>query len=120
MGREESQLDGKLVKWQVVFVKTTLDLPDDLVRRMKIRAVYERRPLKRLVADLLSQALETWVSTRCAPPPLPDGVELNERGYPVFCCAPGAPASRMTAEELIALEQKILESEDMQRAGLPD
>ncbi len=43
---------------------------------------------------------------------------LNERGFPVFRCGPNAPASRMTAEELIALEQKIIGEEDLKRVGL--
>lgn len=100
-------------------MKTTLDLPDDLVQRMKIRAVQEGRPLKRLAADLLSQALDNPAMTDTAQPPLPDGLELNEQGYPVFQCAPGAPASRMKAADLIALEHKTLEEEDLQRTGLP-
>jgi plasmid stability protein len=38
-------------------VKTTLDLPDDLVREVKIRAVRENRKLKDAVADLLRLGL---------------------------------------------------------------
>ena len=33
-------------------MKTTLDLPDDLMRAVKVRAVEENRKLKTLVADL--------------------------------------------------------------------
>jgi hypothetical protein len=38
-------------------MKTTLDLPDDVVRAVKIRAVEENRKLKDLVADLLRRGL---------------------------------------------------------------
>jgi hypothetical protein len=38
-------------------MKTTLDLPEDLVREMKIRAVQENKRLKDTVADLLRRGL---------------------------------------------------------------
>jgi plasmid stability protein len=38
-------------------MKTTLDLPDDLMREVKMRAVEENRKLKDMVADLLRQGL---------------------------------------------------------------
>jgi len=34
-------------------MKTTLDLPDPLMRRVKIRAASEGRKLKEVIADLL-------------------------------------------------------------------
>jgi plasmid stability protein len=34
-------------------MKTTLDLPDDLMRAVKIRAVEQNRKLKDMIADLL-------------------------------------------------------------------
>ena len=44
-------------------MKTTLDLPDDLVRAMKLRVVHEGKKLKHLAAELLriglGQAVET-------------------------------------------------------------
>ena len=39
-------------------MKTTLDLPDDLVRAMKLRAVQEGKKLKYLAAELLRKGLE--------------------------------------------------------------
>lgn len=38
-------------------MKTTLDLPDDLVRAVKTRAVEENRKLKDVIADLLKRGL---------------------------------------------------------------
>ena len=38
-------------------MKTTLDLPDDLMRAIKIRAVNENRKLKDAIADLLKRGL---------------------------------------------------------------
>lgn len=47
----------KLVWWQNVPMKTTLDLPDELVRRIKIEAAQSDRKLKDLVAQLLEAGL---------------------------------------------------------------
>lgn len=100
-------------------MKTTLDLPDDLVYHIKIRAVQERKPLKRFVADLLVKGLAAPpVAPSNAAAALPSGLEINEYGFPVFRCRPDAPATKMTAEELVALEQQIIEEEDLKRAGL--
>jgi plasmid stability protein len=38
-------------------VKTTVDLPDELVRELEIRAVQQNRELKDVVADLLRRGL---------------------------------------------------------------
>ncbi|QTN32481.1 antitoxin [Akkermansiaceae bacterium] len=38
-------------------MKTTIDLPPDLVREMKLRAVHEGRKLKDVAADLLKRGL---------------------------------------------------------------
>jgi len=38
-------------------MKTTLELPDDLVKQIKLRAVHEGRKLKDAVADLLRKGL---------------------------------------------------------------
>jgi plasmid stability protein len=101
-------------------VKTTLDLPDQLVQQLKIRAVQERRPIKRLVAELLSQSLNAASAPHLpAAPPLPKNIVMNERGFPVIRCGQDVPASQMTVEELVAMEQEVLFQEDMQRAGIP-
>jgi plasmid stability protein len=41
-------------------VKTTLDLPDELMRAIKIRAVKANRRLKDEVAHLLRRGLRPW------------------------------------------------------------
>ena len=38
-------------------MKTTLDLPDELMKEVKIRAVNEKRKLKDAIADLLRRGL---------------------------------------------------------------
>lgn len=90
-------------------MKTTLDLPDDLVQELKLRSVYERRKMKDVAADALRRGMMAGDSS----PPRRKSIKL-----PLFESGPDAPASNMTAEELIALEQKIIEEEDLKRAGL--
>jgi hypothetical protein len=47
--------------WQM---KTTLELLDDLMREVKIRAIHERKKLKETIADLLRKGLSTRKSGR--------------------------------------------------------
>ena len=47
-------------------MKTTLDLPDPLMRKIKIRAAGEGRKLKDLVAELLDLGLASGDSLRQA------------------------------------------------------
>lgn len=91
-------------------MKTTLDLPDDLVQELKLRSVHERRKLKDVAAAALRRGL-----TMDEKPPQPRKKSIK---LPFFECGPDAPAVKMTAEELIALEQKTIEEEDLKRAGL--
>ena len=100
-------------------MKTTLDLPDDLVQHIKIQAVQKRIPIKRLVANLLVKGLESADAIDATgPPPLPAGLELNSDGLPVFRSTQDAPATKMTTEELLAIEQQTQQEEDLERAGL--
>ncbi len=48
-------------------MKTTLDLPDELMREVKIRAAMEDRKLKDLIPDLLQRGLQETESEK--PPP---------------------------------------------------
>jgi hypothetical protein len=61
----ESQLSGIMGK-----MKTTLDLPDDLVKRVKIRAIHEHKKLKDTIAELIEQGMEQQPPTAKIPKPL--------------------------------------------------
>jgi len=77
-------------------MKTTLDLPNDLVQQIKLRAVNEGRKLKDVAADLLRAAL--------APPP--DSTSLTTATVPKtlpLIRVQGTPPERtakLTAQEL--------------------
>ena len=54
-------------------MKTTLELPDELVRRVKMRAVQRNQKLKDAIAQLLELGLASAPETKgpeCAPKPV--------------------------------------------------
>lgn len=55
-------------------MKTTLDLPDDLMREVKIRAVLEHKKLKDAIADFLRKGL---AAGKTRPPKIPKPVKLR-------------------------------------------
>ncbi|MBG7608852.1 MAG: antitoxin [Verrucomicrobia bacterium] len=50
-------------------MKTTIDLPSDLVREMKLLAVHEGRKLKDVAADLLKRGLNSGKNKSTSAPP---------------------------------------------------
>ena len=97
-------------------MKTTFDLPPDLVKAVKLRAIHEGRKLKDVAADLLKRGLvepEIHVKSQPAKPK----IEIQANGLPVVRGAADAPAKRMSASELLALELETLYREDFQRLG---
>lgn len=97
-------------------MKTTFDLPPELVRELKLRAVHEGRKLKEVAADLLKRGLAAQDTDAKSRPAKPK-IEIQASGLPVVRCAANAPAKRMTARELLALERQSLDQEDLQRLG---
>jgi hypothetical protein len=99
-------------------MKTTFDLPDELIRELKRRAAV----LGRTVNDLVSEYLRKGIGM--APPnPGEKALEssmvlIGDNGLPVIRCSSGAPATRWTTGDILKLEQITQSEEDMQRAGL--
>ena len=56
-------------------MKTTLDLPDELMREIKIRAVHEHKKLKHAIAELLQKGMAADTPRRGK---LPKPVKLRE------------------------------------------
>lgn len=83
-------------------MKTTLELPDELVRAVKILAVEEDRKLKDMIADLLRSGLAQKRGTPTAAP----GRRVK---LPLIECAHEAhPDEEMTPERVAAI---LLEEE---------
>ncbi len=91
------------------YMKTTLDLPDTLVREIKLRAVHKRQKLKDAVAELLRKGLAA------AADPEPDAeapviTKDKKTGLPVIECKHAAsPAEEITPERVadILLAQEV-------------
>jgi plasmid stability protein len=102
-------------------MRTTLDLPDPLMRRVKIRAASEGRKLKDLVAELIESSLSRPAIN------ISRSVADNDKlpfdtdpvsGFPIARTLNTPGFVPLTAEESIALIQRANEEDDLQRAGL--
>jgi plasmid stability protein len=93
-------------------MKTTLDLPDDLMRKMKIRAATQGRKLKDVMADAIRDSLAVESPARILKVITPD-----DGGLPYFACDPPSEATPSHEEIQKVIEQTQLE-EDLQRAGI--
>lgn len=100
-------------------MKTTLDLPDDLIQQVKMQAVMQRRPLKDLVAEFLRLGLGIPPRTPVPAHPASSMIVIAPDGLPLIQCRSEAKTSTLSIETLLALEQTTQTTEDMQRAGLP-
>ena len=90
-------------------MKTTLDLPSDLVRELKLRAVHEGRKIKDIVASLLAAGLAASASKE---KPMKGHIT-----FPLFPSGPDAPAKHMTIDELIAADFATQTEEDLERCA---
>lgn len=66
-------------------MKTTIEIPDAIVREVKLRALHEGRKLKDVVADLLRRGLDAPITHPSEGPSL--AFDRDERsGLPVVRC----------------------------------
>ena len=89
-------------------MKTTIDLPDNLVRQLKLRAVREGRKLKDLTAELLREGLSAPAAPKT--PRQPVVVKHKKTGLPVIVCRRTPPPGEELTPEKIAdllLEQEV-------------
>ncbi len=71
-------MDSKPSLWEYGLMKTTLELPDDLMRRVKLRAVHRNRRLKDEIAQLLEAGM-AGAPAADAPRKAPRPVRLRGR-----------------------------------------
>jgi len=86
-------------------MRTTLDLPDDLLRQAKIAAVQRGSSLRDLVATALRRELVRA-----------DDDEGKKPSWPAIHLADDAPILKMSAEEIKATVAQDDEAEDLARA----
>ncbi len=98
-------------------MKTTIDLPDELMRNVKIRAAMEGRKLKDVFSDVVRAGLYN-IDSR-AKPDEPLRIESDRiYGLPVIAPTVAAPGSVFTADQVLQLERDAERVEDLKRAGL--
>ncbi len=99
-------------------MKITLDLPDPLMRRVKIRAASEGRKLKDIVSELLERGLENPPAKSPSGGGLPH--VIDPRTGMAIARTLGTPRARKVrlAESLAAMEQANAE-ESLSHAGNP-
>ena len=98
-------------------MKTTLDLPDELIRAAKLRAVVQGRTLKDLAAEFFRHGLGMArpIQPKSLASPM---VTVDKNGLPVIRCVANAPAAHMSMGKLLQLEQKALAEEDLRHARI--
>ena len=84
-------------------MKTTLDLPDELMREIKVRAAREDRKLKDLVSDLLRKGLAAQEEHANGQKPYRVKFPLIQSSHPA------APGEEITPERLheILVDQEV-------------
>lgn len=97
-------------------MKTTLDLPDDLMREVKIRAAIQGKKLKDVMAETIRSGL--FPESNLPERPKTTITKHPILGFPMVECGPNPPISQMTIEEILQLEQDALAADDLKRAGL--
>ena len=88
-------------------MRTTVELPDELLRKAKARAALQGRPLKEFVAEALKLLLQTQ-----SHPPASSG----RTQFPII--KPKNPACRVTSEMVAAAEEEMIEEEAAVHARL--
>ena len=86
-------------------MKTTIEIPDEIMRMIKIKAAKEGYKIKDLVTILLKSALTS--SEKVASLPKKGALSL-----PLVHCRPNAPITKMSAHDIYKLMHQTLEEED--------
>lgn len=100
-------------------MKTTFDLPPELIREVKLRAVHEGRKLKDVAAELLQRGLEQPAPALA----LDRKTEISHHplsGLPFVKGRNTKDFVPPTLEQSLALIQQANEEEDLRRAGVLD
>lgn len=96
-------------------MKTTFDIPEELVRRLKLRAVREGRKLKDAVADVLRAGLDAQGRQSA----VQAAIIVNDKktGLPVIQCPRAAPRGQELTPDRVAEILNQQEAEWARDAG---
>ena len=93
-------------------MKTTIDLPADLVQEMKLRAVNERRKLKDVASEIFQKGLEaTSRSSRLKP-------QKTAMKFPLFGKRTVTTDPKISINDALQMERESQTQEDHEQAGI--
>lgn len=95
-------LDRKLESWKAGNVKTTLDLPSDLIREMKLRAARQGRKLRDVATEIFRCGLAQSASQK-------DAARHRVKLPLIECGSPGTPRKELTPGDVaeVLLRQEV-------------
>ena len=93
------QMDRNPESWEAGFMKTTLDLPEDLVREMKFRAVRQGRKLRDVAEEVFRRGL-------AAPSAASSSGGRHRVELPLIPAPAGAKSFEINGERLLELEME--------------
>lgn len=94
--RPVHRLDEKLESWKAGLMKTTLDLPAELVREMKLRAAQQGRKLRDVATEVFRCGLSQSASQK--------GIAQHRVKLPLIeCGSPGTAREELTPDDVAAV-----------------
>jgi hypothetical protein len=94
---EARAFDSELESWKAGTMKTTIDLPEELVREMKFRAVREGRKLREVAEEVFRRGL-------AAPAPARAPGERHRVKLPIVPAPAGSKPFKISGKRLLELE----------------
>jgi len=100
-------------------VKTTIDLPADIVRAMKIKAAKENRKLKEVAAELLREGLKPSAYSLKGVSSKRASVfrKQPKTGHPIVQTSKKEGGASLSVEETYRLIQETQTAEDLEKIG---
>lgn len=83
-------------------MKTTLELPDDLMRAVKVRAATTDRKLKDVIAEAIARGLESQVAREPAQRPRKTAPHATRKAPAKAARGPGKPITDAALEAIFA------------------
>lgn len=100
----ETKFDSFLESWKAGCMKTTMDLPEELVREMKFRAVREGRKLREVAEEIFRRGLAASAEPSTAG-------ERRRIKLPLIPVPRGAKPFKLSGKRLLELEVEASKSE---------
>ena len=90
-------------------MKTTLELPDELMSEVKIRAVHEHKKLKDIIAELLRKGLAATANSLPESPAVHVSTDKKTRLPLIKCKHPASASEEITPERAayLLLSQEV-------------